>query len=50
MKPIVLIFLGLVGLLLKACTEATTYPGTGAECEPGDPVQGLTVPECPPVM
>ncbi|MCU0856168.1 MAG: hypothetical protein MUF63_15005 [Rhodobacteraceae bacterium] len=35
--------------LLSACTEPqTTYPITGEECGPGDPVQTVDPTFCPP--
>lgn len=32
-------------LLLTACTE-TTYPLSGEDCDPGDPVQSLDASDC----
>lgn len=31
---------------LAACEEPTTYPVSGEECTPGDPVQGLDAGDC----
>ncbi len=39
-----------VGLGLAACTEPETYPVSGEECGPNDPVQSLDAKDClPPV-
>ncbi|MGI1662710.1 hypothetical protein ACRDNQ_10760 [Palleronia sp. KMU-117] len=34
--------------MLSACTDPNTYPGSGEECTPGDPVQGVDATYCPP--
>lgn len=37
----------LVAVALAACTPTPeTYPVSGEECEPGDPVQDLEVADC----
>ena len=40
-------FLALIAAgLLAACTQTETYPLSGEECQPGDPVQGMDAQDC----
>ena len=41
--------LALIALVfLQACEDRDTYPISGQECGPNDPVQEMTVPDCTP--
>ncbi|SHH19904.1 hypothetical protein [Marivita hallyeonensis] len=33
-------------LAMSGCTEPDTYPVTGIECDPNDPVQDMDASEC----
>lgn len=49
MTPVRIILLALINLslLLAACTEPGTYPVSGEECGPEDPVLELDASDCP---
>ena len=49
MTPVRIIILALLSLplLLAACTEPGTYPISGEECGPDDPVLELDASDCP---
>ena len=50
MKPYLILASLLAALTLSACTEDETYPVSGEECGPNDPVKDLDAADClPPV-
>lgn len=48
MKPLILAASALAFLSLAACTEGDTYPISGEECGPNDPVKDLNAADCLP--
>ncbi len=48
MKPLIYMTFFLVALV-AGCTDTETYPLSGEECGPDDPVKDISVPDCPPL-
>ena len=45
-RGIAVLTLPVLALLLAGCQEPTTYPISGEECDPNDPVQTLDAADC----
>jgi len=37
-------------LFVLGCTEQDSYPVSGEECGPNDPVKEMTIPDCGPTV
>ena len=48
MNKLSILALLVAALGLAACAEQESYPVSGEECAPSDPVLDLDVPPCPP--
>ena len=48
MHPLKLVAALAVALLIAACTDTGTYPVSGEECGPDDPVKSLDARDCLP--
>jgi hypothetical protein len=46
MRRLILIIFPLTLLALSGCTQPDTYPVTGEECGPDDPVRSLDAGDC----
>ena len=46
MRPSLQLFALLAAIGLAACTEAETYPLSGEECAPDDPVHQISAADC----
>lgn len=50
MKILSLAITFMVVLFVAGCTEQGVYPISGDRCGPNDPVQNMSVPDCPPLI